>query len=989
MLTKACPASKSRPISKGSMASPMKPIGSLAILLLLAHSAAFASDPLETPSQPASPSTTESIDYTQQIRPLLATRCFNCHGPDGASRAAELRLDRREDLLRGGESGSPAVVPGDVEQSDLIARVRSTDEGYRMPPAELGPPLSADEIAMLEQWVREGAPTRDHWSFEPPTHTPAPEVGTTWPQSPVDSFVLRGLQGVGLSPADRAEAHVLARRLSLDIVGLPPDASDLDELVAGTRPDAVHRYVDRLLASPAYGERWGAVWLDIARYADSQGYAQDSPRTIWRYRDWVIDSFNEGMNFDQFTIEQLAGDLLENPTESQLIATAFHRNTMTNSEGGTDDEEFRSAAVVDRVSTTISVWMGLTMACAQCHSHKYDPISQKEFYELYAIFNQSEDRDHPQELPLLETDSPQNLQRRADLQSQIASLEAIVATQTNNAAQLPMLAPEAAIETKAVRIELIGDSAILSLAEVQAFVGDQNVAQQGQATQSSVDYEGPAPLAIDGNTDGHFFNAKSTTHTKQGPNPWWEVELSQPQALDRVVIWNRSDSAGVGERLKPFRIIGLNAERQPLWVIASDQAPAPSQEWPLPKTAGERDAAMLERVTTWWNEAGAGATAEAKQLAEARKQLAELKPDLSTPIMRELPPEQRRMTYIHLRGNFRAKGDEVSPQLMTSFGNYQPAGTPTRMDLARWLLDRSNPLTARVTVNRFWEQLFGVGLVETAEDFGTQGAWPTHPQLLDSLSVDFMDHDWDMKWLIRELTTSSTYCQSTEATPDKLAIDPYGTLWSRGPRFRLSAEAVRDQALAIGGLLSSKMFGPSVQPPRPRLGLNSAFGGSTDWETSPGQDRFRRGLYTSWRRTTPYPSMTTFDAGSREVCSLRRIRTNTPLQALVTLNDPVYVEAAQGLARRVLREGPAEQRERMIYLFQLALIRQPTDRELEVLQRAYDQTRQQYAADAAAAEMLATRPIGPLPAGVDAVEAATWTVLANVVMNLDETLARP
>ncbi|MCA9104060.1 MAG: DUF1553 domain-containing protein [Planctomycetales bacterium] len=944
---------------------------------------AYAEEPLS--AQDAD----ETIDYVQQIRPLLANRCFNCHGPDDKTRAAELRIDRREALLRGGESEEPAVVPGDPDASELILRVRSHADGYVMPPAEIGPPLGAEEVALLERWILQGAPMQDHWSFTPPQHTAAPRVGNDWSNAPTDAFIMQGLQQVGLSPANQAEGAILARRLALDITGLPPHPADVRELVEGARPDAVDRYVDRLLASPGYGERWGAMWLDIARYADSQGYAQDSPRTIWPYRDWVIEAFNSNLPFDQFTIEQLAGDLLENPSDSQLIATAFHRNTMTNSEGGTDDEEFRSAAVVDRVSTTVSVWMGLTMACAQCHSHKYDPISQQEFYELYAVFNQTEDRDHPSELPLLESDSAENAARRAALQARIALLEQRIAAQETESPSLPELAADASLATRFVRVELMGDSVILSLAEVQAFVGENNVALAGKATQSSDDYDAPANLANDGNTDGHFFDAKSTTHTKQGPNPWWEVELTEPHALERIAIWNRSDSPNIGDRLKPFRVIGLNDQRQPLWIIRGDEAPSPSREWTLPVTAGARDEAMLQAMASWWTEVGAGATPEARELAAVRKQLAELKPDVVTPIMRQLAENQQRETFIHVRGNFRVPGDAVNPGLLTSFGSYEPSGPPTRLDVAHWLLDRSNPLTARVTVNRFWEQLFGVGLVETAEDFGTQGAWPTHPRLLDSLSVDFMDHDWDMKWLVRELTTSATYCQSSEVTPEKLAIDPYGSLWSRGPRFRLSAESIRDQALAIGGLLSRKMFGPSVRPPRPKLGLNSAFGGSTDWDPSPGEDRVRRGLYTSWRRTTPYPSMTTFDATSREVCALRRIRTNTPLQALVTLNDPVYVEAAQGLARRVLLEGPDSLDERLAFLFRTALVREATDEELGVLRLAYEQTHAQLAADPAAATTLATQPIGPLAPGLEPVDAATWTVLANVIMNLDEMIARP
>jgi len=932
----------------------------------------------------------DEIDYVERIRPILATRCFNCHGPDEGSRAAELRLDRREDAYGAGESGETAIVPGDPDASELIARIRSDEAGYRMPPSDHAPPMPADEIELLERWIASGAAMQDHWSFQPPAAAAPPLTGSSWPRRPLDAFALAKLEQLGLSPADEAEPAVLARRLSLDLVGLPPDRSDVDELLAGERPDAVERYVDRLLASPAFGERWGALWLDLARYADSQGYAQDSPRNIWRYRDWVIDAINADMPFDAFTIEQLAGDLLDDPTDEQRIATAFHRNTMTNSEGGTDDEEFRSAAVVDRVVTTMQVWMGVTMACAQCHSHKYDPITQHEFFRLYAVWNQTEDQDHPEELPLLSLDSAEQRERRAALAAEVARLEALVAAQAAEAAPtLPPLAADAPLEVRHLRIELPGADRILSLAEVQAFVGERNVATAGVATQSSTDYEGDAARGIDGNTDGDYAGARSTTHSRQGADPWWEVDLGSPMSIDRIAIWNRSDAAGIGERLRGARLVLLDAERRPLWIAPLDPLPAPSLELTIPATAGERTEATLAAIDSWWRESGAGATPETIALAAARKQLDELKPDVVTPVMRELPTERQRRTFVHLRGNFRAPGDEVTAGLPTAFGPTPAIERPTRLDVARWLVGSDNPLTARVIVNRHWEQLFGTGLVETAEDFGTQGAWPSHPQLLDHTAVNLRERGWGIKFLLRELATSATYRQSSEATDEKLRLDPQGTWLSRGPRFRLPAETIRDQALAIGGLLSRKMHGPSVRPIRPKLGLSSAFGGSTDWETSPGEDARRRGLYTSWRRTTPYPSMTMFDATSREVCTVRRIRTNTPLQALVTLNDPVYVEAAQGLARRLLTEGSTDRDERLARLVELTLLRAPTAEELDVLRAAHDRTRDQMTEDPASAETLATRPLGPLPPQVDPIEAAVWTVLANVMLNLDETLARP
>lgn len=953
------------------------------LLLSLAGLLPFASTPRAAAEEP-------DLDFVSQIRPILATRCFNCHGPDEGSRVAALRLDEREGALAGGESGDPALVPGDPDASELIARIRSHEDGYRMPPSELGPRLSEEEIAILERWVLAGGDFRSHWSFNPLERPVVPASASTWPDSSLDAFILQRLETLTLSPAERGDRRTLARRLAVDLNGLPPDAIDFQEWTTSDRPDAAARYVDRLLASPTFGERWAVVWLDLARYADSQGYAQDSPRNIWRYRDWVIDAINADMAFDQFTLEQLAGDLLPNATEEQQIATAFHRNTMTNSEGGTDDEEFRSAAIVDRVNTTMQVWMGLTMSCAQCHSHKYDPISQEEYFRFYDVFNQTEDRDHPEELPVLAIESEDLRKQRSTLSSEIERLRAIVAEQRlADVNTLPPLDAATEIQPRVVRVELRAENAFLSLAEVQLWSGETNVAIGTTASQSSTDYEGAAARAIDGNTDGHYVNAASTTHTAQETNPWWEVDLGQSKAIERVTIWNRTDTPEVGQRLKPFRVILLDEQRHPLWVGTFDSAPAPSTDIALPKTAGERDEATLAAVQTWWAETGNGATPEAMALAVAEKRLAELKPDVVTPVLRELPLESRRTTFVQLRGNFRAKGDQVQAGLPESFASWFEVENPNRRDVAQWLTDPRNPLTSRVIVNRYWEQLFGTGIVETAEDFGTQGAWPSHPELLDHLAIEFIEHDWDVKWLLREMVLSSTYLQSSATTPDKLRLDPQNVWLSRGPRFRAPAETIRDQALASAGLLSHKMHGPPVRPPRPNLGLNSAFGGSTDWETSPGEDRFRRGLYTTWRRTTPYPSMTTFDATSREVCTIRRIRTNTPLQALVTLNDPVYIEAAQGLARRVLLEAEPSIDAQLDRLMELALFRQPTEEERQILKETEARTRSQLAADTAGTEALATRPLGPLPANIAPLDAAVWTVLANVILNLDESLSRP
>ncbi len=643
-------------------------------------------------------------DFQSEVRPILG-KCLPCHGPDEHSRMANLRLDSHE-AATGQDGGYAGLVPGDSSASRMLARVTAATNP--MPPT--GDRLSAAEIEVLRQWIDAGAGYQRHWAFEPPMRPELPEISDQgWPRNGVDHFVLAKLDAHGLAPSPEADRHTLARRLSLDLTGLPPSPDVAAAFAADRSPNAYEDFVDKLLSSSAYGERWASVWLDLARYADSMGYEKDNLRTIWPYRDWVVRALNENMPFDQFTVRQLAGDLLPNPTSDELIATGFHRNTMTNTEGGTDNEEFRDAAVKDRIATTGQVWMGLTWGCAQCHSHKYDPISHSEYYSLYAFFNQTADADENDDRPTLEV------------------------------------------------------------------------------------------------------------------------------------------SKGV-----------------------------------------------------------------------------------STPIFRELPGNETRETFVHKSGNFMNLGERVDAAVPAAFHEF-PADAPVnRLGLARWITSEQNPLTARVTVNRLWARLFGAGIVTTEEDFGTQGEPPTHPELLDWLATEFVGSGWDTKALLRTIVLSATYRQRSDSTPERLERDPHGALLSRGPRFRLSAEMVRDQALAASGLLSAKLGGPPVMPWQPE-GIWQVVYSSKQWETSPGDDRYRRALYTLWRRTSPYPSMTTFDAPSGETCTIRRIRTNTPLQALVTLNDPTLMEAAQHLAKRSADEAGSQPEARLERLFRLVLARQPSRQELRRL----------------------------------------------------------
>jgi len=665
------------------------------------------------------------VDFGRQIRPLLSERCFHCHGPDEEYREGGLRLDQQSGAHGEADSGKRAIVPDSPESSELLRRLTTIDDDERMPPAESGkPPLSADEIALVRRWIEQGGTYEKHWALVPPRQAPLPQVRRRdWPRNEVDQFVMARWEKEGLEPSPEADRATLLRRLYLDLIGIPPEPKDVDAFVQDDAPQAYERQVDRLLASPRFGERWAQVWLDMARYADTQGYEKDMPRVIWAYRDWVIDAINRDMPFDQFTIEQLAGDLLPNASPQQILATAFHRNTLTNEEGGTDDEEFRVAAVKDRVDTTMQVWMGLTIGCAKCHTHKYDPISIAEYYRLYAFFNQTEDADRGDDAPTLTLLSKEQTDKVETLETDRKNIQA-------------------------------------------------------------------KHKEVENNREGDF---------------------------------------------KPF----------------------------------------------------------SEQLATIDTKIKELRSKASTPIMRELPEKKRRITRIHKRGNFLSQGNLVQPDTPTALG---PLGTDmpkNRLGLARWLVHVDNPLTARVQVNRYWARLFGRGLVFTEEDFGSQGIAPTHPLLLDWLAVQFVKESWSPKTLIRRLVTSATYRQSSRCSAEQLQKDPTNQWLARGARFRLDAEIVRDQALAVAGLLSDTMYGAPVMPPQPK-GIWQVTYSQLSWENATDENRYRRAIYTFWRRTSPYPSMLTFDAGSRELCVLRRVRTNTPLQALVTLNDPASLRRSGG-----------------------------------------------------------------------------------------------
>ena len=1144
----------------------------------------------------ADSSDAQIVDFNRDVRPILSNRCLACHGPDDAKRESGLRLDDAGIATRVLESGHTAIVPGDLDGSEMLARITSKDESVRMPPTHFGKPLSEAEISILKRWIQQGAPFAKHWSYVKPERAAVPKFDGTqsgWPKNAIDKFTLHKLLELKLQPSVEADSRAIVRRLYLDLIGLPPtteEAAEWSQRLTKHGANAIDdgaysELVEHLLQRPEYGEHWARKWLDLARYADSSGYADDPARTIWSWRDWTIRAINSNMPFDQFTIEQMAGDLLPEPTEDQLIATAFHRNTMTNNEGGTQDEEFRNVAIVDRVNTTMAVWMGTTIACAQCHSHKYDPITQDEYFQVFAILNNTEDADRGDDSPRLQLYSPEQRQRRSTIEKRLTELSQLFSTSTAALAasqvewdqrlqakpvwivripatmarssggearilddgvvsvptsaekdtytidipigsqksgdvvsafrieslvssELPgqggghgggnfvitelkaQLIPASGTipQARYVRIDLPGEQKMLSLAEVQVFSAGQNVATVGKAIQSSTDFAGPAEYAIDGNTDGQYEN-KSVTHTAVSDNPWWELDLGNDISIDRIAVWNRAGE-GLHLRLANFRISLLNSSKEVVWSqniadppnLSAEYVPNNSREIQLIAAAADfqqdgfaapevfdgktepengwavgggvdqnhtltvipahpvvatedavlrliveqnspyanhilgrfqisttSDASVIDRaglpqsilaildksvderseeehssLSLYYRENVSIELADARrERAALTKEQSEMKPDTSVPILKELADSARRKTALQYRGNYLDKGHEVREGVPAVFPSF-PAGAPAnRLTFAKWLISDDNPLTARVVVNRYWENLFGRGIVSTSEEFGSQGDLPTHPELLDWLSRDLIESHWDTKSLLRLIVSSATYRQSSKVTPEAAAADPDNRWLARGPRVRLSAEMVRDQALLAAGLLSKKMYGPPVKPPQPSSGLSAAFGSSTDWQTSMGEDRYRRAIYTTWRRSNPYPSMATFDAPNREVCTLKRNRTNTPLQALVTMNDPVYVEAAQALGRLMLKHD-GDVKDQISFGFQRCVLRTPTDGEVAALMALYADTRTELSASPENALKLATEPLGALPAEMNPAQAAAMTVVGNVLLNLDE-----
>lgn len=1036
-----------------------------------------------------------AIDFGRDIRPILSDNCFTCHGPDKDKRKAGLRLDTKEDAFKKIDSGDYAIVPGKPEQSRVLAVVTlPPDDGDHMPPTKTGKKLSAAQVDLLRRWIAQGAKWAEHWSYVAPERPAVPAVkNKKWARNDVDRFILAALEKSGLKPNTEADRYTLIRRLSLDLIGLPPTVQEVDDFIADKSPNAYEKVVERLLASPHFGERLALAWLDQARYADTSGYHFDGFRQMHLWRDWVIKAFNDNKPFDQFTVEQLAGDLLPDATIDQKIASGFHRNVMTNDEGGADPDEYLAKYVVDRVNTTAQVWLGTTVGCAECHDHKYDPISTKEFYQFYAFFHSVPEKGldgtrvrNP--APVLKVPSPDQGSRLIRLLDLIPKAEKTLADREG---ELPK---EQEVWEKELQKQEIPEPKIDGL--VKAFAFDEASGAPSNRVPGRI---GEA-LSLRGSTNefldlGHAVSFDNTNafsygawvklHGKtgavlskmeEGPGyrgfdllindtkaevhlvnkfPDNAIKVVTKDALPTnawlhlMVTYDGSNKAGglrifvdgksrpldtptdklsatirteapllIGTRINAFPFNGLiddvrfynrRLKTEEVAKLAS-HANLLLAKIPADKRDDEQKSALKDYFR---RNAATNFIAAQERLAKLRKDkddLMEAIPD--TMVMDEL--EKPRDTFIFVRGNFQSKGEKVTagtPAVWPPLPTNQPTN---RLSLARWLVTTNQPLTARVTVNRYWGMLFGTGLVKTANDFGSQGERPSHPELLDWLASEFMKptamdeelksgrvekdsrstfqpfnsstpHAWDVKHLLRLLVTSATYRQSAVVTREKLERDPYNRLLTRGPRVRLDAELVRDNALAISGLLNARIGGPSVKPYQP-----PGIWDGTDhkYEQSKGADLYRRGMYVFWKRAAHYPSFQTFDAPSRETCTVQRPRTSTPLQSLVVMNDPVYVEAARAFATRILQQRGLSLEEQLEFAFRVALARPPEKKELAVLVKTYREQKANFAQDKKSAEDLLTVGESPRPKDIDAVELAAMTGVANVLLNLNETITR-
>ena len=1040
----------------------------------------------------------DRIEFNRDIRHILSDNCFSCHGPDEKTREGGLRLDLSEPARQKLESGKTAIVPRNIAESELVRRILSGNPTELMPPPDSGKKLTARQIELLQQWITQGADYQRHWSFESPARPMVPGPVALWSFGAIDSFVVDQLQHEGIAPSPSAGPEQLIRRVTFDLTGTPPTMEEIDDFLVDHSPDAFERVVDRLLASPRYGERMALDWLDAARYADTHGFNNDTTRYMWRWRDWTIDAFNQGMPFDQFATEQLAGDLLPDATLDQRIATGFNRNHVINSEGGIIPEEYRVEYVADRVHTTATIFLGLSMGCVRCHDHKFDPLTQREYYQFFAFFNQLNEQGEAGRVgnaePMIKAPTPEQSRRLAQLSQSLESLDQLlqqrIASATSTIRDWEPKFREATSpkegevpprfrwtfdETSGTEvaessdpsrkgtvvgkgewvsgkrngaIKLDGNSHIEAgdLASFErtdrfsfgAWIYVEN--KEGGAVLSRMDdqdaFRGFDLLLAGGKLTAHLIHhwpdeALHVVSKAEVPlNQWKHVfatydgssrgegfKLYIDGKLQEVEITNNHLTATT-VTAKPLRI-GRRTSGSPFKGIIDDvriydrELTAPEivaiveSDGVNDLLAISSDRRTADQIQTIVKAYLSRYEAEYQSLSERRaaleKERAEVEKSVpSAMVMQEMP--QPRATYFLKRGQYDAPGDEVHPDVPASLPPF-PTGAPrNRLGLAQWLFLPEHPLTARVAVNRAWMQFFGSGLAETVEDFGSQGQWPSHLDLLNWLAVEYSGSSdqpvssqnqrprWDTKRLHRLIVSSATYRQSSKVSPELYERDPSNKLLARGPRFRLQAELIRDNALTVSGLLSDHLGGPSVSPYQP-AGLWDDVAVGADYEGTvykqdKGEGLYRRSMYTFWKRTCPPPGLNTFDAPEREVCTARRSRTNTPLQALVLLNDPTYLEAARKLAERAILQGGDSTESRLTLAFRLALSRKPSAAEVEILLKTYQSRLAHFRQNPADAKSLISVGEFPRTESIDEIDLAAWTSVMSLILNLDEAITK-
>ncbi|MGV3660488.1 MAG: PSD1 and planctomycete cytochrome C domain-containing protein [Prosthecobacter sp.] len=970
----------------------------------------------------------QAVDFNRDVRPVLAQHCFACHGMDEQARKGKLRLDLRESAVGKGKSGETAIVPGKVEESEFIRRIFSSDEDEQMPPPHTKKVISDKEKAILKAWVADGAKYEQHWAYVPPKQAPLPRQDI----HPIDAFIRARLEKEGLQPSPEADRHTLARRLYLDLTGLPPTPGEADAFVNDTSANAYDKLVDSLLGSKHYGERWARRWLDLARYADTNGFEKDRPRQIWPYRDWVVQALNADMPFDQFSIKQLAGDMLPNATPDDLIATGFHRNTMLNEEGGIDPNEYRFYAMVDRVGVTGTTWMGLTMNCCQCHTHKYDPILHTDFYRTMALLNNANEPAYNIPTPEVEAQQKAHAEKIAKMEAELpakfpggkAAMESRFAGwlegESHRASHWQVIQPTA-MKTTMPHLEQQADGFILGSGDIsKSDVYDLNLKAPIQgvrairievASHPSLPNNGPGLTYYEGPIGGFFLSELQTFQNSQrvkiaraqATNDAEEDRINdqaaaKPKAKGKAAERKKTNNASAtldGEMSSGWQVLGGLGQQhaavfhfeQPvdftsgvdlkmlfekhfacplghfrISVTTSDHATTTDHPADIEEMLAEAVPQNRDRLLRHYLETAAEMKQAAAPLLAARRNPPRGQPTL---VMSERPASNPRVTHRYHRGEYLSPKEEVTPGVPAFLPSLPQNAPASRLTFAQWLFAPENPLTARVTVNRQWQAFFGRGLVKSLEDFGYQSEAPSHPELLDWLATDLMKQGWSMKKLHRLIVTSATYKQSSRITPELAQKDAANVLLARGARFRLDAEIIRDSSLKAAGVLSAKMGGPGVYPPQPVSVTTEGTYGKFEWATSEGEDRYRRTLYTFMKRTAPFAMSTTFDAPTGESCLARREVSNSPLQALTLLNDSMFMEAAQAMAKQVMAESPDDDT-RLQSIFRRCATRPAAEDEVGML-KAFLQRQREKKLEGE----------------------ALWAAVCRAALNLDEAITHP